>query len=673
MPKTQRRPAARKRPRTESSRVYNAHPDTLDFRDRMYEPSLAAVRLPAVPLSDWQKLRLPVLDQGPDGACTGFALATVVHFLLRTQDQGPAKRDEVSPWMLYRMARRYDEWPGESYSGSSARGAMKGWHKHGVCKLTLWRGDAQQLTQKITADASARPLGAYLRVNHKDLVAMHCALTDVGALYATATVHSGWDEPAADGTIGRSDRVLGGHAFVIVGYDSKGLWIQNSWGPGWGKRGCARIGYDDWLANGNDVWVARLGVAIELEETHVAAMSSSRVAVLRTGEPSFNRLRPHIVSIGNDGELRERGTFGNSAADLREIVTKDLPRRIAGWRRPRVLLYAHGGLVSEDGAIQRVSDYLDPLLAAEVYPLAFVWKTDYWTTLTNILRDALQKRRPEGILDAAKDFMLDRLDDALEPIARVLTGKAEWSEMKENALLATKDRSGGVRQTVDLLVEALAQIEGAEIHVAAHSAGSILMGPVAQLLATKGKIAGGTLAGEQGHGVGIGTCTLWAPACTIELWKSHYLPALRAGGIGELALYTLNDTSERDDDCANVYHKSLLYLVSNAFEDRARIPLFRDGEPILGMQKFIEADKELKALIAQGKIEWVLSPNGEPLGSKSAAGSTSHGGFDDDEKTVRGTLERIANSTADKASFRFCSSPSRRRETRASLDERRPV
>lgn len=29
------------------------------------------------------------------------------------------------------MARRYGEWPGENYEGSSARGAMKGWHQHG--------------------------------------------------------------------------------------------------------------------------------------------------------------------------------------------------------------------------------------------------------------------------------------------------------------------------------------------------------------------------------------------------------------------------------------------------------------------------------------------------------------------------------------------------------------
>lgn len=35
--------------------------------------------------------------------------------------------------------------------------------------------------------------------------------------------------------------------------------------------------------------------------------------------------------------------------------------------------------------------------------------------------------------------MLDRLDDALEPIARKLTGKAGWDEMKKNAVLTRNE------------------------------------------------------------------------------------------------------------------------------------------------------------------------------------------------------------------------------------------
>ena len=40
----------------------------------------------------------------------------------------------VSPYMLYALARRYDEFPGTADVGSSLRGAFKGWHRHGVCR-----------------------------------------------------------------------------------------------------------------------------------------------------------------------------------------------------------------------------------------------------------------------------------------------------------------------------------------------------------------------------------------------------------------------------------------------------------------------------------------------------------------------------------------------------------
>src|SRR5437870_4530726 len=116
---------------TLKQRTLDARSDTLDFRDRMFEPTLVEVPTNR-PLENYEKLGIPILNQGTEGACTGFGLAAVVHYLLRTRRVIP-DTNEVSPRMIYSMARRYDEWPGEKYSGSSARGAMKGWQKHGVC------------------------------------------------------------------------------------------------------------------------------------------------------------------------------------------------------------------------------------------------------------------------------------------------------------------------------------------------------------------------------------------------------------------------------------------------------------------------------------------------------------------------------------------------------------
>ena len=495
-------------------RVLDARPDTLDFRDLMYTPTL--VEVPThVPLGDYMEHGVPVLDQGSEGACTGFGLATVANYLLLRRRVVP-DNVRVSPRMFYELARRYDEWPGENYSGSSARGAMKGWHKHGVCSETLFpykpakKNDAQGLTDARTSDALRRPLGAYFRVNHKDIVAMHSALAEVGVLYVTCTVHAGWNGVGADGAITQSAAITGGHAFAIVAFDDQGFWLQNSWGASWGRQGFARISYDDWLENGTDAWVARLGAPVTLRKLEsIASVHASTSA--QSNAYSFADLRPHIVSVGNNGALKAGGDYGSTPAELAQIFEQDIPRVTQGWDKPRILLYAHGGLVSEQAATQRLAEYRPPLLGGNVYPLAFIWRTDYWTTITNILKDTVSRRRPEGVLDATKDFMLDRLDDALEPLARVLTGKSAWDEMKQNALAASAP-GGAAVMVADQLKALSKKLPGLEIHMVGHSAGSILLAPVVKLLADRG--------------LKVETCTMWAPACTVELFRANYLPAM---------------------------------------------------------------------------------------------------------------------------------------------------
>jgi hypothetical protein len=287
----------------------------------MFDPTLVDVPVRR-PLADYRKRKVPILDQGSEGACTGFGLATVVHYLLRTRGVVP-DRDDVSPRMLYEMARRYDEWPGEAYDGSSARGAMKGWHKHGVCSDRHWLYKGRQQKAFFDArfkDALRRPLGAYFRVNHKDIVAMHAAIAEVGVLFATSQVHAGWDDVDDKGLIvwTADTKITGGHAFAIVGYDERGFWIQNSWGADWGFHGFCQVTYDDWLANGSDVWVARLGAPIELLDRESVSRGVG-VASQGTRGYVFCDLRPHIVSLGNNGMLRTDGTYGTSAADVAEI------------------------------------------------------------------------------------------------------------------------------------------------------------------------------------------------------------------------------------------------------------------------------------------------------------------------------------------------------------------
>jgi hypothetical protein len=623
--------------RTRVTRTLDARPDTLDFRDRMYTANLYEVPT-AMPLTSYlERFRngpLTILDQGEEGACTGFGLAAVANALLTWRRVVPDPTP-VSARMLYEMAKRYDEWPGERYEGSSARGAMKGWHKHGVCSETSWpytrRKKSECLTAERARDGLHRPLGAYYRVNHKDLVSMHAAMAEVGVLYATATVHRGWDDPGPDGVIAYPQAVTGGHAFAVVGYDDQGFWIQNSWGADWGRGGFARLSYDDWLANASDVWVARLGAPVVLTQPLSTAVTHS-AAARKSAAYSYADLRPHIVSIGNEGLLRPGGDYGTTADEVEAIFERDVPHTLAEWGTGtrHLLLYAHGGLVGEDTAVQRLADYREAMLAKHVYPLSFIWHSDFWTTAKNILEDAVRRRRPEGILDSTKDFMLDRFDDALEPLARSLGGKSQWSEMKENAMLASTGKQGGAR-LVSRLVRALtAATTNVKIHLVGHSAGSIFLAPLAQLLAQAG--------------VTIESCTLWAPACTLELFKRYYAPAIGKNSIERFAIFTLTDDVEQDDDCAKIYNKSLLYLVSHALEERARIPVFRDGMPLLGMERYLRKDADFMKLVESKRIDWVRAPNTARKGSDSHSTARRHGDFDDDGPTLIATLARVLDS-----------------------------
>ena len=624
----------------------DALPDPADFRDRLFEPTLIEVPV-EIELERWLALNLPVYNQGQEGSCTGFALMTVAHYLLRTRLVVP-DHTNVSPRMFYEMAKRYDEWPGEEYEGSSARGAMKGWHKHGVCREELWsyRSDVadRELTNDRAADGMVRPLGAYYRVNHKDLVSLHNAVAEVGVLYVTSMIHNGWLAPDADGMIRRSHRILGGHAFAIVGYNAQGFWVQNSWGPQWGRHGCALVTYDDWLNNAMDAWVARLGVPVRLRTAAATATAISAAVSNRMAQPLEN-VRPYVISIDRDGTLKPIGTYATSERDIARIFEYEIPRRTKEWRHKRIMLFAGSGLETETEAIRTALNFGTSMTDDEIYPLGFIWRTDFWSVVRKILQEALSRRSPDTIaLDPNKEFMLDRLDEALEPLARELYGRLLWQETRDIGRLATKNEQAGVRIFLRHLLRFLRDNPEFEVHMVAHGAGSVFFAPLVQLLAMPAdhKVEAGPMKGRSGHGVPLQTCTLWAPASPIEDVRESYLAALAHRGIDRFTVYTLTDQAEQDDDCVDIYHKSFLYLVAHALEKNICIPLLcPEGTPLLGMERHILDDRALNELFISGKAEWVVAPNGYFEGSVNASGARTHIDFVRDEATLLSTIARI--------------------------------
>lgn len=217
-----------------TKRLLNVPPDIFDGCDRHYLPTLRALP-PRI-----ARPRPPkIFDQGNEGACTGFAMAALANLLL--QSRGKALL--ASPRFLYENARRYDEWKGEEYEGSSLRGAMKGFLKHGVCSertVPYVAGERiSRLPEKAFREAGTTPIGAYYRVATSSINDLQCAIFETGAVAVSAEVHSGWDAPKASRKGGiatlawSGDSTLeGGHAFLLVGYDAKGFVLQN-----WPRRG----------------------------------------------------------------------------------------------------------------------------------------------------------------------------------------------------------------------------------------------------------------------------------------------------------------------------------------------------------------------------------------------------------------------------------------------------
>src|SRR5262249_17275153 len=128
-----------------------------------------------------------------------------------------------------------------------------------------------------------------------------------------------------------------------------------------------------------------------------------------------------------------------------------------------------------------------------------------------------------------------------------------------------------------------------------------------------------------------------APAITVETFKHLVLPSINAGKSPQPTLYILSDTGERDDD-VGPYGKSLLYLVSNAFEKRRETPL-------LGMEEFVVgkgADPEMAKVRARkvdGLPSLVIAGKNQGPGSESQ--SDTHGGFDNDRRTLNSVMFRM--------------------------------
>lgn len=155
------------------------------------------------------------LDQGREGACTGFALAHCLGIGRQYWDV-----DDAHARWFYHLARKHDEWAGENYEGSSVQGACEGAKSVGIIRGYWW----------IETPAEFK-------------AALRFGAVDVGSWWT-----SGMFKPDSNGYVHPTGTREGGHSYEVGAVDLKrnrGR-IDNSWGKDrWGFGGSAWIDLDE--------------------------------------------------------------------------------------------------------------------------------------------------------------------------------------------------------------------------------------------------------------------------------------------------------------------------------------------------------------------------------------------------------------------------------------------
>ncbi|WP_300037516.1 C1 family peptidase [uncultured Roseobacter sp.] len=603
-------------------RILNVQRDVTDLRDRLYQPALLDLSLTLEPP---QPTESPIRDQGGEGSCTGFALSSAITLMniQRHRRLDPAAAvPTTSPRMLYEMAKIHDEWPGEEYEGSSIRAALKGFYHHGACSddVAPYKDGEKNWHLRVSHARDARKLGlgAYYRLR-PEIIDYHAALNEVGVIYVSAKIHRGWQKPSYDGVKGDikpSHLTEGGHAFIIVGYDAAGFLIQNSWGEDWGgfdgRPGIARWRYEDWSATVMDAWVLRLSVptpdAFDLTVAAPAPETESLFGKHSVRAPKSEDIVGHIIHL-DDGKLVGTGKYPTPLTTIRETADFLADETQTADRDYRHLIfYAHGGLNGSATSANRVRKMKEVFKRNGIYPVHIMWETGFFESLTDVIFNS--KRRAEARVGSVSDIW----DRALESIARG-PGTAIWRDMKWDASQSFKPGGGGRKAISTLLQGNAKRSKPLKVHLVGHSAGSILLARMLDAMDSMNPLS-----------VPVSSCSLMAPACTHDLFLRSILPRVGkndgAGSVSMLEQYNLIDQRERDD-VVGPYRKSLLYFVSNAFEDQHRMPL-------LGMETFQDRLPEQKG--------YSVHYAGR---AASVTNSETHGGFDNDRKTMNSILESI--------------------------------
>lgn len=212
--------------------------DKPDHRD--YKYSLSGVSQPNI--VDLRAYCSPIEDQGNLGSCTGNAIAGAIELLHKRN----GRAFDASRLFIYYYERllegtvNYD-------SGAYIRDGIRATYNYGAPLESYWPYDIRKFkttpSRQAIDDASRRKVTLYQRI--LDHAGCLDALSNGYPVTIGFDVYSSFESVnvARTGIMPypnvRKERLLGGHAVLLVGYDkNRQVYIaRNSWGTGWGDRG----------------------------------------------------------------------------------------------------------------------------------------------------------------------------------------------------------------------------------------------------------------------------------------------------------------------------------------------------------------------------------------------------------------------------------------------------
>jgi len=243
---------------------YGWVPDRPDHRDQLYA-AIAAPPRKLPPAVDLRATCSPVENQGQLGSCTANALVGNLEFLERKAGKTVT---DLSRLFIYYNERAMEGTVTED-AGAMIRDGVRTLVKQGVCTEKKWGYDIAKFAVKPSPACYQQALTHQVQSYHRilSLQDMRACLAEGYPFVFGFTVYQAF-ESATVAKTGKlnlpkpSEKSLGGHAVMAVGYDdaSKRFLVRNSWGNDWGMQGYFTIPYAYLVSRGlaDDFWTLRV-------------------------------------------------------------------------------------------------------------------------------------------------------------------------------------------------------------------------------------------------------------------------------------------------------------------------------------------------------------------------------------------------------------------------------